>query len=373
MRLPRTLFRYILREVIQYTLIGLAAISVILVTRNLMRMLDWLIGAGFAGSDVLTLLRLLGTMVASYTLPIAFLFGVLLALGRMAGDVEIIAMRACGVGMRQISAPVLLLAVLISLFTGKIALDVEPAARREMTAAGASMLMRGAIIEPGRFTSIGERLLYVEERAADGSLRGIVISDASSPERPVMIFAESADMALDERRGSLTLRLHNGDLHLEPPADADGRYQRIAFSLFEYELDVAGNLKNTENPRAREMSVRELRAAIARIEVGDTQGLREEEPVTYSLHLQRRIAAPLAPLLFGLLGVPLAMRRARGARSWGALLCALIAFSYYLLLSFSEFTARQGWLPAAPAVWLPNLAFAGLAFWLLKRRPFEGS
>jgi LPS export ABC transporter permease LptF len=373
MRAPRTLYLYILREVLQYTLIGLAAISVVLVTRNLVRMLDWLVGAGFAWRDLLTVLRLLGTMLASYTLPIAFLFGVLLALGRMAGDVEIIAMRACGVGKRQIAAPVLLLAALISIFTWKITLEVEPAAQREMKVLGASMLMRGAIIEPGRFVDIGPRLLYVDERDPDGTLHGIVISDGSNPGHSLMIFAKSADMSLDEEHWSLTLRLHHGDVHLEPPQDPDGLYQRMAFDTFEYELDVRSALGPPENPRAREMSMRELRAAMARVAAGDTKSLREDEPITYALNYYKRIATPLAPLLFGLVGVPIAMRRKRGARSFGALLCALIAFAYYLMLSFSEFMAREGWLPAAPAVWIPNALFAALAWWLLARMRFEGS
>ena len=60
MRVPRTLSLYILRGVIQYTLIGLTAITVVLVTRNLVRMLDWLIGAGFVLSDLAAVLQLLG-------------------------------------------------------------------------------------------------------------------------------------------------------------------------------------------------------------------------------------------------------------------------------------------------------------------------
>ena len=242
-----------------------------------------------------------------------------------------------------------------------------------MTLAGARMLMRGAIIESGRFVSIGDRLLYVDERDPDGALRGIVISDGSNAGHPITIFAESADMSLDQDTWSLKLRLHNGDVHLEPPQDPEGLYQHIAFETFEYELDVNSTLGPSDNPRAREMSMRELRGVMARIDTGDTEGLREDEPVTYALHYYLRIATPLAPLLFGLVGVPIAMRRKRGARSFGALLCALIAFAYYLMLSFSEFMARAGWLGAAPAVWIPNLIFAGLAWWLFRRVRFEGS
>jgi lipopolysaccharide export system permease protein len=367
MRVPRTLWFYILRGVLQYTLIGLAAITMVLVTRNMVRMLDWLIGAGFLLSDLAAVLQLLGTMLAAYTLPISFLFGVLLAFGRMAGDVEILAMRACGVGLRQIALPVVIAGALISLFTWKLTLEIEPAARRAMTAAAATMLMRGAVVEPGNFTNIGSRLLYVDERDPEGGLSGVVISDDSNVGYPIMIFAESGEISLNERAGMLTFRLENGDIHMRPPEDPDGLYQRIAFSVFDYDIDVTGVLAPTGKPRAREMNHEELLATIARIEAGDLSDLSESDPITYSLHLHRRFAAPLAPLLFGLVGVPIGMRRKRGARSWGALLCAGVAFSYYMLQSFCEFVAIRGWLPPGPATWIPNLVFAALAIWLLRR------
>ena len=43
MRWPRTLSLYVAREIFAYTLLGLAAISVVMVTRSLVRVLDELI------------------------------------------------------------------------------------------------------------------------------------------------------------------------------------------------------------------------------------------------------------------------------------------------------------------------------------------
>jgi lipopolysaccharide export system permease protein len=373
MRGARTLSRYILWEVIQYTLIGLGAISVVLVTRNVVQMLDRLVGSGFVLSDLLWVFRLFGTMLAVYTLPISLLFGVLLAVGRLAEDIEITAMRSCGVGVRQIVMPIATLGILISLFTGYLSVTVEPAARREMKAAAATMLMRGAIIEPGKFTSLRDRLLYVDERDSDGGLHGVVISDRSHDEYPLMIFAETAEISLEEASGVLTLKLDNGSIHMEAPDDPDGLYQRIAFSQFTYEIDVTGVLKPNAAPRARAMTVRELRETIARIESGDLSNLREKHPVSYEMKLHERFAMPLAPLLFTLVGAPLGMRRFRGARSWGVMLCAGIAFVYYMMQTFCESLAINGWLSGAVAMWIPNLVFIVLAAWLLARTRAPGN
>lgn len=115
MRAARTLSIYTVREVLQYTLIGLAAITIVLVARNLVQMLDRLIGVGLVLSDFLAVFQLLGTILAVYTLRISFLFGALLAFGRMTGDAEITAMRSCGISLTQLTIPIAIVGMLISI------------------------------------------------------------------------------------------------------------------------------------------------------------------------------------------------------------------------------------------------------------------
>jgi lipopolysaccharide export LptBFGC system permease protein LptF len=95
--------------------------------------------------------------------------------------------------------------------------------------------------------------------------------------------------------------------------------------------------------------------------------LRVKTPERYEIQYHRRLALPVAPVLFALLGVSLGMRRTRGARSFGMLLCIGLVFSYYALLSFGTFLAEDQRLPAALALWLPNLAFGAAAVPLLLR------
>src|SRR5258706_4062471 len=154
MRWPRTLSLYVTREVVAYTMIGLAAITVVMIARSLVRVLDQLIGACVMGADLFRVVSLLGAMLAIYALPVSFLFGVLLAIGRMAGDVEITAMRACGVGIRGLLGPIALLGAALSLSTLGLCLEVEPAARREMASVLRRLLVRGAAVEPGRVNTV---------------------------------------------------------------------------------------------------------------------------------------------------------------------------------------------------------------------------
>ena len=93
MRSPRTLSRYVVREVLVYTLLGLVAITIVMVTQNLFRFIDEMISAGARFADFSAIVGHLAMMLATYTVPIAFLFGVLLAFGRLSADTEITAMQ----------------------------------------------------------------------------------------------------------------------------------------------------------------------------------------------------------------------------------------------------------------------------------------
>jgi lipopolysaccharide export system permease protein len=372
MRGPGILTRYVAREVLQYTLLGLAAISLILLVRNLGRFLDELLGSGFAASDVLLLCRVLVTMLLVYALPVSLLFGVLLAMGRMAADVEIVAMRACGVGLRQLVRPVLVLGLLVSAITWHLSLDVEPAARRQMRSAVASLVARGAGLEPGRFQRFGDVLVYVDERGGD-RLHGVVVSDRRDPERPLIVFAREGHLAVGPDGMELLLALESGDIHLDTNGRPGERDVRIAFERFDYSLDLGALLGSSSVPRARDMSWSELRSTVAGLRAGSPPRRLRDEPIEYDLDLQRRLASPLAGTLFALVGLPIGMRRTRGARSLGALWCAVFAFLYYGLQTFCTFLATQGWIDAVVALWLPNAGFAGLAAVLLAQAGRAGA
>jgi lipopolysaccharide export LptBFGC system permease protein LptF len=108
------------------------------------------------------------------------------------------------------------------------------------------------------------------------------------------------------------------------------------------------------------------------LEYFDTHGrppreVRVKQEERYEIQLHRRLALPVAPLLFALVGIPLGLRRSKGARSWGVLICVGLVFVYYSLLSFGSLLAKDGTLSALVAMWLPNTAFAIIAIPLLYR------
>jgi len=369
MRLPRILSRYVLREVAIYGLVGFLAFATILVTQNLLRRLEDLLALGFTQHDFLMIIGCFGAMFGAYAAPVAFLFGVLLAMGRLSSDSEVTAMQASGLGLRTLLLPVVALGVVLSGLTAWLMIDVEPAGRRQLRTLLEEVASRGGILESGKFRGVGDRTVFVTERDRENNLRGVMISDRSDPERPFFVFAERGRFVFESETLIAHLQLENGDVHLDDESGDPNKHGRIAFQALDYSFDVGVLLSESRSKlKAREMTFRDLRELVQRFDRGEkVEDPRVQQPVTYRLELQRRLALPVAPLLFALVGVPLGLRRARGARSWGALLCIAVVFGYYTLLSVSQFLGGDGVIPPVAALWLPNLAFAALAAFLLLR------
>jgi lipopolysaccharide export system permease protein len=373
MRIPRIVAGYIAREIIQYSILGFLVFSSLMLTQNLLRTMTDLAEAAGSGASAWDAFRVLGYLLptlATYSLPVAFLFGVLLAVSRLASESEVLAMRACGLGMTALVGPVLALSVGISGLTAYLMQEVEPHVRRQLRRVITEAATRHLTIEPGHFRSFDKRLIYAQSADADGTLLGIVIWDNTDPRRPFAVFSESGSLRFDAEAVEIKLVLEHGDMHIEP--DDLSRYRRISFETFDYTFDASGVVESTTaRLRPRDMSMQRLRSTLDLLNSTDDfekiKHLPERRPVKYETQLHRRYAIPAAPIVFALLAVPMGLRRVRGARSAGALICVAVAFAYYVLLSLAEFLAEDTAVPPAVALWLPNVVFVAVAIPLLRR------
>jgi lipopolysaccharide export system permease protein len=278
------------------------------------------------------------------------------------------------VSLAQLALPVVALSVVVAVLTAWLLGSVEPDARRRLRALAGEIAARGSVFEPGHFQRLdreGRRVIFVERVGTEESrLEGVLIDDRSDPERPFTVVAERAHFEIDAETAEARLSLEAGDVHFEPAQAADESYRRIAFQRFDYAFDMSEVIGADQRQiRPPEMRTSLLRAALAHFDregrAPDWSRVKKRE--IYEVEVARRLALPVGPLLFALLGVPLGLRRTRGARSWGALICVVLVFLYYALLSFGTFLAKQQAVPTTLALWLPNLVFGAAALWLCLR------
>ena len=367
MRIPRTLGRYLARETLVYSAVGFLAIATLLLANSLLRQLEDLIGLGAGLLDLAAVTIRLVAVLTTYALPIALLFGTLAALGRLGSDHEVIALRSLGFSLAQLAAPVLALAVLTSVATGWFLERGEVLARRSIMLRVGEVAARGGVIHAGAFTKLdkpGDRMLFVDRRSRNGTLHGVLISDRTDPARAFTVLAASGTFEFDSDLAIGHLILADGDVHFDPESADSDRTQRISFRRFDYAFDMSRIVTaGPERLRPREMTMEELAAALAYFDEHGAApaGAKESRREAYDVQVQRRAALAFSPLVFCLLGVPLAVGLRRGARSLGVLLSALIAFGYYVVMDAATAYATSGRLSAGLALWIPNLVCVAIA------------
>jgi lipopolysaccharide export system permease protein len=370
----RTLAWSVAREIIQYTLLAFIAASVVLISQNLLRRMEELTSVGFAWSDLGVVLRCLFPMLTAYTIPVALLFGTVFAIRRQVSDSEVLAMRACGLGVRALVIPAISIGMLVTGLSAWLLLAVEHEARRELVSLFNSVAARGSLLQAGKFRGFGKLVIYVDERDRDNRLQGVMISDRSH-EPPFLIFAEDGHLELDPASALLHLQLGQGEMHIESEGLEADRYRRVLFQNLDYSFNVEKLLSGDTRPvRPKQMTLAELRDVVERAKTGDSlRELSKRSPVAYELEIQRRFALPWVPLLFAIAGVPLALSGPRQSRAWGPAASITLAFAFYAALVLMQYLAGRGWLPAAVAFWLPNLALLAVSLQLLLRADLAGS
>jgi lipopolysaccharide export system permease protein len=364
--------RYVAREVLAPFGMGVALLTFALVTGKLLKLTDMVVNHGVSLGEVLGLMAFIMPAFLELTFPMAVLLGVLLGFGRMSGDREMIAARACGVSLYRIAVPVMLVATIVYAVSSWFAFSIRPWANLSLeqrlfylTRTRISSVLKEKVFNGG-FRGL---VIYVD-KVSEGpeGLQGVMISDARTPDQQNTIIAQRGTLIPDESRNDLTLRLFDGSIF---GVDATSDASHVT-SFRAYDLVIPPNDDIEASWLAPdEMSYPTLMAAIAN---GRASGKRNFEAET---ELASKYLVPIATLLFALLGVSLGLKPARGGQSERFGVSVALFFFYYSLMRVGRTLGESGRLNAFIAMAIPDLVFVALAIWLFVRaaedRGNEGS
>jgi LPS export ABC transporter permease LptF/LPS export ABC transporter permease LptG len=364
--IPRILDRYVLRELTAPLGISIAVFMFFLVIDRVYQLTDLVITKRVPFRLVFPLLGFLLPPLLSLTLPIALLLAVLVAGGRLTADLEVTALQALGVSPLRLFRPFLLAGFAVSGLVACLTLVVNP------WAAAAFQRQLFNILQGRAVTGIQERtfnatfpqiVLYVEEISpSQVNLKSVLASDERDPGVLRIIVAREGRLLPDEAQRRLTLRFIDGSVDESDTQDLR-RFRHTTFSVYDVNLALtmagASSSSGADAKPEKEMALRPLMAAA----LGSG---RARETAPYLVELHKRFALPAAALVFVLTGFPLGIRSSRGGRAAALASSFVIVVCYYILSTSLEEPALKGRLPAAIAVWLPNVMFGVLGVGLLR-------
>ena len=370
--------RYTLREILAPTVVAFVIYTGFMLIRGLVQFSDLILQSSEPLWDTGRVLAFSTPHIVVLTLPIAFLLGILVGIGRLSQDSELVALRAAGVDPFTLYRPIALLAVLFTLATGFVMTSVVPRTNRliygmKLQLSTFAIAQR---IQPGVFSpEFAGRRIYVERASSDRkSLEGLILADNSNPaEGERLTLARRGALELEETEGRLWLRLEDAVTH-HTAADARG-YDRASYRTQRVLLDDTNPkqrfAKTRPDKQLREMTLGELVQRARTTQDGVLSRLSWVE-------VHKKFSFPAACLVFGLIGLPLGVVNRRGGRAAGFAVSTAIVLGYYILYASGETRAVEGTMSPVVAMWLPNFLLLGLGVYAIRRvrhdrTLFEGS
>lgn len=357
--MPKILDRYIFSELLPPFGISLFALCFVMLTKELLRLVELLVSKGVGFLAVFKVFLHLLPSFLVLTLPIAGIIASITAFSRLSYDKELVAMRAAGLSLVRLSTPVFVFSSLVfaltlvlsqwgqpwtSLSLKKLALNLL---RDQLTLA----LDKGVFNEP-----VPHMVMYVSDSQGEAFDRGIFIADERNPTEARIIVAGSYSLLNDPGSNQVGIRLLNGTIHSQPK-DLE-QYHQASFATYDLRVSLEQSLyASAEERPSRDSVLRKLNETNWR----DTGARRR------LMEYYKDLAFPAASLIFGMLGVPVGIVSKRSGRVGGFAVGVMVVVVYYILNILCEFFVTTLILPPFAGAWLPNGLFLALGFVLFHR------
>jgi len=361
--------------------------------------------------------------ILALAFPFGALVGALMAVGRFSSDNEILALRACGVPLRRMLAPLLFAGVVLSLVSFVMNDYFLPLGNIRLGSMYRKILYTNPGIELEPYSVKKYQDTVIVTGAIEGTtLHDIAIIDRDSDRQKRVIAARSG--VLEESRaqkGVISIRLDGVFSHV-PDAQDPLRYEYTEADSMIYNILLKDLSSSFVNPGPREMSSVDVFREIRRMESNQAsaaaerakgvsrarldlamevlslrefgpdqpqlfeqrrqtlQGLNEayqraaqRQAVDRNLQLHRlefhkKFAIPFGCLVFVLFAFPVGLLARRSGRAVGFGVGLLVTSLYWWLLFLGHSLGIRLEIAPAIAMWFPNLLILAAGVGLLALR-----
>jgi lipopolysaccharide export system permease protein len=265
----RILNRYVLKEHLGPLLFAGSALTSLMLLNYIAKEFAKLAGKGLGWGVIGEFFVLAIPFTVAMTLPMAVLVATLYAFGRLAAENEITALRASGIGIRDLLVPVMIGGMVLSFVMVAFNDQVLPRANHRLRNLQEDIAQKKPTfaLRPQVINTIQEGRLYLRAGRVESSsnrLHEVAIFDLGDPSKRRTIYADSGDLALANDGADLRMTLYHGYMQ-EVSRSTPGDLQRLFYVTNVIRVKGIGNqLKRNDNDYRgdREMSVCEMGAQV---------------------------------------------------------------------------------------------------------------
>jgi lipopolysaccharide export system permease protein len=297
-------------------------------------------------------------------IPMALLLGTLLAVQRLSGDSEFVAMKASGISFGRIVAPLLAAGIVMSAvmfglqeglvpFANDQVAGIENDALNHVSAFSRDLTVSAPLPGGGRQMTVATS--YEPHTQALMHVTLIQYDRNNVPTQ--IIFADRAEFSAQR------WVLYDSSVYRFAPDGSSIAEPNVPVQQVEIGENPTDIVKRISNDDPETMSRAQI-AAIVR-----TGQLTENELRKYVTTYQEKLARPFACFVFMLIAIPYGLRSIRGGpnMSVGFGISILIIFVYYIILVVCS-SIGAAFLPFAWLwAWMPNIIFTSIGLMRLRR------
>lgn len=352
--------RYLFREILPPFGLTLGALMIVLLTDQLLRLVELLINKGVSFLVIFKIFLLILPAFLVITIPAAVLMGVIIAFNRLSSDNEIMAFQAAGIGLIRYLRPALLFSLIAFFVSFGLSVWAQPWTGQSIKGLALSLLKQqlSVALEPGVFNEpFDHMVIFINKMPTPTTLQGILIHDLTHPETPVLTLAKEGVLYSNSDENNLGFQLLNGTQYRFKEGNP-GAHQRIQFASYDFRIDLEQTLGSQGLPLGR-LSHDEIKKAL--LENPD------EAPKLRRLlsEYYKNFTFPVSCLVFGILGVPVGLAVKRAGRLGGFAVGLFLGLAYYFLVFIADYLSASGKTPPMIAAWIPNLIMIGIAAFLI--------
>ena len=356
--------RYVVREVLLPFVLSLLLLTFLLIIPPVLKDAYPLIAKGV---DVLIVARafvLLLPQALAISIPMAVLLGLLIAFGRLSADREFVAMQSCGVSIYQLLRPLTAIALAATAGTAYIMIIARPDANqafRELVFKEVASRVESKIQSRVLFDQFPSHVLYVREVDGAHVMHDVFFADTSKPGTTTVSFAREGRFIIDRPKQLVQLQLSHGTQHTTVSSQPD-QYQGTEFEQLNLSLDAQAVFKQSPSRNPPEMSIAELRQAVATAKPATDLWIS----ALYMIHYNYSI--PVACCVLALVALGLGVSNRKDGKLASFAIGFIVVFGYYVLMYLGRAAAVGHVLDPRVAPWLSPVVIGVFGVVLVIRR-----
>lgn len=383
--------KYIFKECLFPTLIGLLFYTFVLLMNHFFLVAKEALQRDIPFLMVNKLLYLEMPKIFVLTIPMAVLFGILIGLGRLVSDSEIVSMQAAGISTFKIFKATSYLALGATILSLFLYIYIVPAAEFETRKTRNDIFLKSDIVKNLKprvfYNDIESIVIYADEIKTGTKVMEdlfLKLDPQQKGEAERIILAKKGMISKDLNSDHIYLYLENGEKHTlygrqtekkagakQISIDAKPKYTIEQFSESQDRLShLEGLLKLFKSPVQKGIQDHSLSKLFAIMK--ESQRAKTDPASSFRLRrslseINQRFAISLVPIFFLLIAFPLAMLNLKGGKGGSFAISLIIIIIFWVAFIIGRNLALQGEAPIWLGIWGANflmILLGGMIFFL---------